>query len=115
MREALMADRRQSASEDERPVRDQDKVMLRLPDGMRDRLKAFAAGNNRSMNAEIVARLETAEFGLRDRFAGQALIAVWGNPASMEVASNAGIGLASQTARWAYELADAMLAAREAR
>lgn len=32
--------------------------MLRLPDGMRDRLKAAAAENNRSMNAEIVARLE---------------------------------------------------------
>ncbi|MEW6257433.1 MAG: Arc family DNA-binding protein [Pseudomonadota bacterium] len=32
--------------------------MLRLPDGMRDRLKAAAAENNRSLNAEIVSRLE---------------------------------------------------------
>lgn len=32
--------------------------MLRLPDGMRDRIKAAAAENNRSMNAEIVATLE---------------------------------------------------------
>ncbi|WP_232897159.1 Arc family DNA-binding protein [Pontibaca salina] len=32
--------------------------MLRLPDGMRDRIKDAAANNNRSMNAEIVATLE---------------------------------------------------------
>jgi plasmid stability protein len=36
----------------------QDKYVLRLPDGMRDRLKAEAARNGRSMNAEIVQRLE---------------------------------------------------------
>lgn len=35
-----------------------DKFMLRLPDGMRDQLKETAAANNRSMNAEIIARLE---------------------------------------------------------
>lgn len=35
-----------------------DKVIVRLPDGMRDRLKATAAQNNRSMNAEIVSMLE---------------------------------------------------------
>lgn len=35
-----------------------DKFMLRLPDGMRDRIKAAADANNRSMNAEIVATLE---------------------------------------------------------
>ena len=35
-----------------------DQYMLRLPGGMRDRIKAAAEGNNRSMNAEIVARLE---------------------------------------------------------
>lgn len=36
----------------------QDKYVLRLPDGMRDRIKAAAEANNRSMNAEIVATLE---------------------------------------------------------
>lgn len=36
----------------------QDKFMLRLPDGMRDRIKQAAERNNRSMNAEIVATLE---------------------------------------------------------
>lgn len=38
--------------------RDSDKFMLRLPDGMRYRIKAAAEDNNRSMNAEIVAALE---------------------------------------------------------
>ncbi len=35
-----------------------EQFMLRLPDGMRDRIKAAAEANNRSMNAEIVARLD---------------------------------------------------------
>jgi hypothetical protein len=35
-----------------------DGFMLRFPDGMRDRLKKEADGNNRSMNAEIIERLE---------------------------------------------------------
>lgn len=35
-----------------------DRYMLRLPDGMRDRIKSAAASNNRSMNAEIIATLE---------------------------------------------------------
>lgn len=34
-----------------------DKFMLRMPDGMRDRIRAAAENNNRSMNAEIVASL----------------------------------------------------------
>ncbi len=38
--------------------RESDKFMLRLPNGMRDRIKLAADAKNRSMNAEIVARLE---------------------------------------------------------
>ena len=38
--------------------RDSPKFMLRLPDGMRDSISTAATTNNRSMNAEIVARLE---------------------------------------------------------
>ncbi len=37
-----------------------DKFMLRLPDGMRDRIKLAAERNGRSMNAEIVRALENA-------------------------------------------------------
>lgn len=40
------------------PSDKQDQFMLRLPDGMRDGLKKAAEENRRSMNAEIVARLE---------------------------------------------------------
>jgi len=36
---------------------DQDKYQVRFPDGMRDLLKEAAASNNRSINAEIIARL----------------------------------------------------------
>ena len=32
--------------------------MLRLPDGLRDKIKESAEQNNRSMNAEIIAGLE---------------------------------------------------------
>ena len=41
----------------EKPVREQDKFMLRLPDGMRERLTLEARSRGRSMNAEVVARL----------------------------------------------------------
>lgn len=37
--------------------RDSDKFMLRMPDGLRDRIKAAADTSGRSMNAEIVAVL----------------------------------------------------------
>lgn len=37
-----------------------DKYILRLPDGMRDKISELAKGNNRSMNAEIVSMLQQA-------------------------------------------------------
>ncbi|GAB1581724.1 Arc family DNA-binding protein [Phyllobacterium phragmitis] len=40
------------------PSEEKDRFMVRLPDGMRDKLKAVADANKRTMNAEIVARLE---------------------------------------------------------
>ena len=40
------------------PSQQQDKFVLRLPDGLRDRIKKKADNNNRSMNAEIVQLLE---------------------------------------------------------
>lgn len=40
------------------PSEKQDQYMLRFPDGMRDTLKHFAAENKRSLNAEIIARLQ---------------------------------------------------------
>jgi len=40
--------------------RDSDKFMLRLPDGMRERIKRVADQNKRSMNSEIVEALDRA-------------------------------------------------------
>ncbi|MDE3818775.1 Arc family DNA-binding protein [Sinorhizobium meliloti] len=37
-----------------------DQFMVRLPEGMRDRIAASAEHNGRSMNAEVVARLENS-------------------------------------------------------
>lgn len=41
----------------DRKTQDQDKFIVRLPDGMRDRLKELAESHHRSMNAEIVLAL----------------------------------------------------------
>lgn len=43
---------------EERKPQAEDKYIIRFPDGMRDRLKDAAKANNRTLNAEIVARLE---------------------------------------------------------
>lgn len=40
-------------------VQNEDKYVIRFPDGMRDRIKKAAERSGRSMNAEIVAALET--------------------------------------------------------
>lgn len=40
--------------------RDQNKFIVRMPDGMRDRIRDAAVTNKRSMNAEIIARLEAS-------------------------------------------------------
>jgi hypothetical protein len=45
---------------EEFPSRKLDKFILRLPDGMRDAIAASAKANNRSMNAEIVLRLQNS-------------------------------------------------------
>jgi DNA polymerase II large subunit len=47
--------------------RDSDKFMLRLPNGMRDRIKFAADKNGRSMNAEIVSTIE-AKYPAGDKF-----------------------------------------------
>ena len=42
------------------PSRQLDKFILRLPEGMRDVFAASAKANNRTMNAEIVMRLQNS-------------------------------------------------------
>ena len=39
-------------------TRDSEKYIVRFPDGMRNRVTEAAKANNRSINAEIIARLE---------------------------------------------------------
>lgn len=48
------------------PSDKQDKFMLRLPEGMRERIRVAAEENGRSMNAEIVARLDKSFQGPLD-------------------------------------------------
>lgn len=43
--------------------RNSDQFQLRMPDGMRDQIKALGETNNRSMNAEIVAAIGAAIAG----------------------------------------------------
>lgn len=38
--------------------RDADKFVVRLPDGMRDKINEVAGKNHRSMNSEIIKRME---------------------------------------------------------
>ena len=42
------------------PSRTADRIIIRLPDGMRDRLHARAEANGRSLTAEVVDMLERA-------------------------------------------------------
>ena len=46
-----------------------EQFVVRMPDGMRDRIAEVARANNRSMNAEIIARMErsftTQEMGFK--------------------------------------------------
>lgn len=43
---------------DQSPSRFLDKIIIRVPHGMRDRIKRVADSNNRSVNAELLVLLE---------------------------------------------------------
>lgn len=53
-----------------------DKFILRLPDGMRSEIAAEAKANGRSMNAEIVARIEASKRQAQSAIPWQDLIAM---------------------------------------
>lgn len=95
-------------------AQDQDKYIVRLPDGMRDEIKAAAATANRSMNAEIVARLSQSGIGggktLRDEFA---IAALAGHLASLNPTAEHDPDSAAAFARSSYQIADAMLSERQ--
>ena len=53
-----------------RDSREQDKFVVRLPDGLRPRIATIAQENNRSMNSEIIYRIErslTLELALYEK------------------------------------------------
>lgn len=84
----------------------QDKYMLRLPDGMREQIKADALMNERSMNAEIIARLSGTQANLRDQIAIAAMSGWMASFTANEAVKPEGV------ASLAYAVADAMLAER---
>lgn len=55
------------------PTRKINPFGLRMPPELHEQVAAAAEASGRSMNAEIVARLEAPGMTLRDWFAGQAL------------------------------------------
>lgn len=77
-----------------RPAREQDRFIVRMPDGMRDLIASRAKANYRSMNSEIVAML----------------MQVLGNPDELEIndleARLEQAEVASIAAAAAYEEAD---------
>lgn len=91
-------------------IQDQDKFIVRLPSGMRDQISKDAKSNNRSMNAEIVARIANSspEKTLRDEFAMAALNGM----ASIALDDGDMIMGWRNMSEAAYKAADAMLAAR---
>lgn len=85
-----------------------DKFVVRLPNDLRDEIKRKAKENGRSMNNEIVSRIMAPPaMTLRDAIA----IAVL--PAIIEADGIQYAANVTAHAIWAYEQADAMLAARE--
>jgi hypothetical protein len=81
---------------------------LRMPPELKASVEASARGNNRSMNAEIVARLEAPSMTLRDYFAAKALQGLLACSETQGVSHEC---FASN----AFDYADAMIAAREAK
>lgn len=100
-------------------VQTQDKFIVRLPDGLRDKIAADAKAKGRSMNAEIVARIANSapEKTLRDEFASQAMDIVFSKNEVATIILDDGMKKGMKNAEdafavWAYTMADAMLAAR---
>lgn len=51
----------------EKPIREYDRFILRLPDGMREKLQESAKAHNRSMNSEVIDLLQSALENTTDR------------------------------------------------
>lgn len=49
------------------PAHSLEKFVIRLPEGMREKIGVAARTNRRPMNAEIVSRLEASLSGMKDK------------------------------------------------
>lgn len=67
------------------PSRTAEQFVVRFPDGMRDRIAEAAKNNKRSMNAEIVARLQQS-FDTRDTDLAQDTVGAMLKSLSMTIA-----------------------------
>lgn len=85
---------------------------LRMPPDLQARVKRDAAANNRSMNAEIIARLEAGDETLRDRLAMAAMPSMLTEMYAHSIRRGAHLDIFGETTKAAYEIADAMLAER---
>jgi hypothetical protein len=87
-------------------VKDYDQFQLRLPPGMRDEINLASKRNDRSMNAEIIGRLQSSGDFIRDWFVGQALSGLLSNEKMTATHT------VEELVSVALNAADAMLAAR---
>lgn len=77
------------AKRDAYPSEKLDQYMLRFPDGMRERLKEAAAEHKRSLNAEIIARLEATLVGDEAYQAGKSPFEMYATAISKAAAKEA--------------------------
>lgn len=94
-------------------VQTQDKFIVRLPDGLRDKIAADAKAKGRSMNAEIVARIANSapEKTLRDEFA-MAALSSFANQYKATLSDKANAHNIMAITKLAYVFADAMSMSR---
>lgn len=80
------------------PSRHLDKIMVRLPDGMRPKLSQLARSNHRSVNAEVVYHLEKVLAALGPREDDDGAVIGTATPSSSENGSVFAHGASSKPA-----------------
>lgn len=103
-------------SRDPYPSESAERFQIRMPNGLRDEIRSAAAANERSMNAEIVARLSGGT-STRDEAAMHFLAGFCANQAIFAPNAASGWSLCNcteeQLAELAFRLADVFVAQRE--